>query len=249
MQRTAAFLGVLLICSTGWQRPATAQDTTAALPAGAVLRLQLIDDETGEPIPGAVIKMKGRPDTTTGAAGRIEIVGLESKLWRVEFRALGYEPRMESIHLAVGSVTNLRFGLSFTGDQLPDIVVTARRATLSPRYADFYRRMEKGMGYYTTWDVIKQRNHSTIGDVLRGVRGVSVICRIGDCEITMTRSRGCQPAYWVDGIEGRAFASSMPIRDVYGIEVYRGAGETPGEYVGTGGCGVIVIWTKNKPYR
>jgi hypothetical protein len=37
---------------------------------------------------------------------------------------------------------------------------------------------------------------------------------------------------------------------VYGIEVYRGSGEIPAEFGGsTAGCGVIVMWTKSRPYR
>lgn len=247
MAKTPAFLSIVLIGIAGWQQPAAAQETPAT--QVAVLRLHIVDDETGEPISGAIVRLKGRPDTTTGAAGRVEIGGLEAKAWRVELRALGFEPRFETIHLAAGQVLNMRYGLSFTGDQLPDLVVTERRAKLSPRYIDFHRRMANSLGHYVTWETIKQKGYTSIGETLRGVRGVYVNCQITDCQISMSRSRGCSPSFWIDGIEGRSFASAVPIRDVYGIEVYRGAGETPGEYVSTGGCGVVVIWTKNKPYR
>lgn len=249
MSRTLAFLCVVLAGNAIWQQPARAQDPPVAEPQTAILRLQLVDDETGEPIPGVVVRLKGRPDTTTGPAGRVEITGLEPKSWRLELHALGYEPRFESIKLTAGLVSSLRFGLSFTGDRLPEIVVTARRAKVSVRYTDFHRRMEKNLGYFVTWETIKQRGFTSIGATLRGVRGVSVHCQITDCQVSMSRSQGCQPSYWIDGIEGRSFATAVPIRDVYGIEVYRGSGETPGEYVSTGACGVIVIWTKNKPYR
>lgn len=218
-------------------------------PQAASLRVLLVDEETGDPVPGAIVRLKGRPDTTTGMDGRVEISGLEVKSWKVEFHAIGFEPRFETIPLAAGRVVDLRFGLAFTGDKLPDLVVTARREKLYPRYADFHRRMDKGMGYFITWDAILNRGFTSLGETLRGVRGVRVECRITDCVISMSRSRGCPPAYWIDGIEGEAFATSTPIRDVYGIEVYRGSGETPGEYVATGGCGAVVIWTKNKPYR
>jgi hypothetical protein len=54
----------------------------------------------------------------------------------------------------------------------------------------------------------------------------------------------------IDGTEASSFNENTPIRDIYGIEVYRGAGEVPGEYAGsTAACGVIVVWTKSRPYR
>ena len=232
------------VASAGWQQSLPAQAAQSA-----TLRLKMVDDETGDPVPGVIVRLKGRPDTTTGANGQMEITGLEPKSWKLELRAIGYDPRFETIALTANQVLNMRFGLSFTGEQLPEVVVSARRGKISPRYADFHRRMENHLGYYITWETIKQRGFTSIGETLRGVRGVYVDCRVTDCQISMSRSKGCEPSYWIDGIEGRSFATAVPIRDVYGIEVYRGAGETPGEYVSTGACGVIVIWTKSKPYR
>ena len=44
------------------------------------------------------------------------------------------------------------------------------------------------------------------------------------------------------------FATTTPINDVQAIEIYRGAGEVPAEYTGSGAmCGVVVIWTKAAP--
>ena len=245
MSRMLALL-LAMAGTAGGLSPAAAQ---SAEPVPATLRLQLVDDETGDPVEGAIVRLKGRPDTTTGPAGRVEIGGLAPGPWKAEFHAIGYDVRLETIHLVAGQVISLRYGMSFNGDRLPEIVVQARQAKVSPRYGDFHRRMAKNMGHFVTWDVINKRGYTSIGETLRGVRGVYVHCQITDCEISMSRSRGCIPAYWIDGIEGRAFATAVPIRDVYGIEVYRGSSETPGEYVSTGGCGVIVIWTKNKPYR
>jgi hypothetical protein len=47
-----------------------------------------------------------------------------------------------------------------------------------------------------------------------------------------------------------SFHEDTPIRDVYGIEIYRGPSEVPGEFSGSNAmCGVIVMWTKSRPYR
>jgi hypothetical protein len=59
----------------------------------------------------------------------------------------------------------------------------------------------------------------------------------------------CLPRVWVDGRPSDYFGANMPVGDVYGIEVYRGAAEMPAEFTGDGMCGAIIIWTKNRPYR
>jgi hypothetical protein len=89
-----------------------------------------------------------------------------------------------------------------------------------------------------------------LSDALRNVRGVHVECLTHSCVIQMARSSNCPPAaVFVDGREAQYFGPNTPIGDVYGIEVYRGSGEIPGEFAATGGCGAVVVWTKNRPYR
>jgi hypothetical protein len=62
--------------------------------------------------------------------------------------------------------------------------------------------------------------------------------------------RQCKPTWWIDGVEVRSFHENTPIRDIYGIEIYRGPGEVPGEFSGSNAaCGVIVMWTKSRPFR
>jgi len=60
---------------------------------------------------------------------------------------------------------------------------------------------------------------------------------------------GCYPQYYLDGQESTAyFARHTPPHDVRGVEIYRGASETPGEFQNSNsGCGVIAIWTKSAP--
>jgi hypothetical protein len=88
-----------------------------------------------------------------------------------------------------------------------------------------------------------------MGDALRTIQGVRVDCAEVDCIIHMTRATaGCYPTFYVDGRLAHSFATSTPMSDVQGIEVYRGAAEMPGEFTGAGAmCGVIVIWTRAAP--
>jgi len=212
-------------------------------------RVLVVDDETGDPILGAVLKIKNRPDATTDQAGRALIDSLPAGRVEVEIRAIGYLNRKDYLSVGSSGVREIRFGMSFTGEQLPDLVVNTRREKLIGRYQDFHRRMAVGNGVFIGWEEIKQKNYYRLSDALRNVRGVRVHCRTHDCTISMARSSSCAPTIWVDGTESQYFGANMPIGDIYGIEVYRGSGETPAEYAGTSACGAIVLWSKNRPYK
>ncbi|MGQ0701925.1 MAG: carboxypeptidase regulatory-like domain-containing protein [Gemmatimonadales bacterium] len=214
------------------------------------LRLLVLDDETGEPIEGAFVRIKGRsPDVTTNAKGRVTIEKLPAGKLTCEIGAIGYEMRREPMLIQEGSDLERKIGLGFTGERLPDVVVEARQEKLYPRYSDFHRRAKTGAGFYITWREIHARGYSRLGDVLRTVRGVEVRCRPNDCLILMSRSTTCPPAVWVDGRPSDFYGANTAIGDIYGMEVYRGPSEMPAEFVGNSMCGALVLWTKNRPYR
>jgi hypothetical protein len=132
------------------------------------------------------------------------------------------------------------------------VAVVARAELLAPRYLDFERRRQRGLGAYLRWDYLAKQGYNTLGDALRVVRGVRISCnqQTFECFAHMTRAPECRPTWWIDGMVVHSFSENTPIRDVYGIEIYRGPGEVPGEFSGSNAmCGVIVIWTKSRPYR
>lgn len=226
--------------------PASAQDPTGTL------RGRVVDTETGEPVRDVVIRIKGRPNASGDSLGRFEVTGLPVGTLQLTLQALGYAGDQFRVTIAAGQVTESRFGLDFSGESLPDVVVTARATKLVPRYTDFETRRERGLGAYLRWDDIKKKNFNSIGDAARSVRGVRQVCNQEEfeCGLRMARTPNCSPEWWVDGVNVRSFTESTPIRDVYGIEIYRGPGEVPAEFTGSNaGCGVIVIWTKSKPFR
>ena len=221
-------------------RPAAAQ--------GAIV-ISVIDDETGDPIVGAVIKIKNLPDAATDQYGKARLEGLPAGRIEVDLRAIGYLGRRDYIGIQNGATKEQRFGLAFTGDAMPELVVSARREKLMGRYQDYHRREAAGNGVFIGWSEIAQKGYSRLGDALRNVRGVRVQCRTQDCTIMMARSTQCSPTIWMDGTENSLFGANMPIGDIYGIEVYRGAGEIPAEYAGNSACGAVVLWSKNRPYK
>jgi len=144
------------------------------------------------------------------------------------------------------------FSLDFTGQTLPAVAVEARAERIMPRYAAFEQRRARGLGAFLRWDQLANEAYGSVGDALRTLRGVRVRCDQAsfECHAYMARSPQCKPTWIIDGTEASSFNENTPILDVYGIEVYRGPGEIPGEYSGSNAsCGVIVMWTKSRPFR
>lgn len=225
---------------------------TIVAQATGTLRGRIIDSETGDPVAEAVVRVRGLPAVTGDSSGRFEVTGIPTGQAQVTIQALGYASNQWKVPVAAGQVLERQFSLDFSGESLPDLVVTARATKLVPRYAAFEARRERGLGAYLRWDDIKKKNFNTVGEAARSVRGVRLTCIQAEfeCYLRMARTPNCAPEWWVDGVNVRTFTENTPIRDVYGIEIYRGPGEVPGEFSGSNaGCGVIVIWTKSKPFR
>jgi hypothetical protein len=224
----------------------------ATAQTGATIRGKVVDAEIGDPLPGAQVRVKGSATATADSAGRFAVTGVAAGEVEVTIQALGYETRKWKFGVVEGQNVDKTFPMEFTGDKLPEVVVTARAEKLVPRYIEFERRRERGLGAYLRWDEIKKKNFNTVGEAARSIRGVKMNCVQADfeCYVFMARSPNCRPEWWVDGVNVSSFHESTPIRDIYGIEIYRGPGEVPGEFSGSNaGCGVIVLWTKSKPYR
>jgi len=226
--------------------------TTGA--AQATVRGRVVDSEMGLPLSGASVSIGKDTSTvvTTDSAGLFHIANVPRGTRELRIRLLGYEEGVFRIFVPDSGSVNQQFALDFNGFLLPDVVVQARAEVLQPRYLEFERRRLRKLGAFLRWDDLKKQGYSSVGDALRTVRGVRIQCDQSrfECYAVMTRTPNCHPTWYIDGIEVHSFQENTPIRDIYGIEVYRGTGEIPAEYGGSNaGCGVIVVWTKSKPYR
>ena len=219
----------------------------------ATLRGRVIDSEIGQPVEGAAVRIRrGTAPLTTDSLGRFEALDLSEGDAEISIQVIGYAPGVFWLRLPASGVVDRVFALDFTGARLPALVVEARAERLERRYVDFEARRHRRMGTYLRWDELEKRGYASVGDALRTVRGVRIQCnqQTFECFAYMARTPQCQPTWWLDGVEVRSFHENTSIRDVYGIEVYRGAGEIPGEFAGSdAACGVIVVWTKSRPFR
>ncbi len=221
--------------------------------AQATLRGRVVDSELGQPVIGATVHIGKNPTPlTTDSLGRFTASDLPHGLSVVTIEVIGYDKGTFKVYPPDNGVLEQDFALDFNGYMLPEVVVQARAEVLQPRYVDFERRRQRKLGAYLRWDELKKQGVSSVGDALRQVRGVRIECdqQKFECVARMVRTPQCEPTWWIDGVEVHSFYENTPIRDVYGIEVYRGAGEIPAEFAGSNaGCGAIVVWTKSRPYR
>lgn len=222
--------------------------------AGAQDKSQLIgkiyDSRTGQVLTTALVELDGgKANINLSSQARFVLSGIEPGDRRILIRAVGYRPFTGFLKFEAGKTVEKTFELEFTGDQMPDLEVEARNSKTLPRFVEFERRRDRGVGHFIARDEISARGYMSMGDALRSVIGVKVYCDVLDCRVKMARAApGCLPAYYVDGQLARSFATTTPINDVQGIEIYRGAGEIPAEFTGSGaGCGVVVIWTRSTP--
>lgn len=228
--------------------PARAQQDPTSHPDSSAILGQLTNRQTHEPIGGATVVVAGtQVATTTDSSGHFALTGLGSGVYTLTIRAVGYAPRTWRLALQPRQLLPYFFELDLLPYQLPEVVVKAKGPS---RFADFEQRRHSGMGYFLTREQIERRDPTNLIDMLVMVRGVEQVCTTNDCVAKMVRSPpGCYPQYFLDGNESTTyFARHTPPRDIQGVEIYRGASETPGEFLGSNsGCGVIAIWTKSSP--
>lgn len=226
-----------------WSSVGAAQDK-------AQLIGKVYDSRTGQVLTTAVVQLDGvTANVNLSSQARFVLSGIEPGDRRIQIRTVGYRPFTGFLKFEAGKTLEKTFELEFTGDQMPDLEVEARNSKTLPRFVEFERRRDHGVGHFISRDEITARGYMNMGDALRTVKGVKVYCDVLDCLVKMARAApGCLPVYYVDGQLARSFATTTPINDVQGIEIYRGAGEVPAEYTGSGaGCGVVVIWTRATP--
>ncbi len=245
-------------------RLADEDDSRSSVATGSVLRGMVADRMTGRGLEEVTVSLNGGVTTGTRADGTFDLVGVN---WlagtnTVSFRRLGYRPWVQELELeedrAELVMSVLLTSLAITMDP---VVVEAERVRRS-RYlenAGFYRRQVKGLGYHVSPERVEERRAeiSNVGDLLTGIPGVTVmdlpepIDGITGRLLMLGYGEGrCIPRLYVDGspfaYDGTVAMLETIARpeDLYAIEIYRRASETPTEYSVAGDGCVIVVWTR-----
>ena len=212
----------------------------AARSAGITGRI--VDLQSGTPIRDARIALLGTAvRAATDSTGHFAVESLR----------IGYAVTSWVIPVQDGELVEKAFELPPIVDTLAAVTVEGRPTFFQQRMRDFEERRRERRGVFVTEEEIHATRAGTLVDVLRGVPGVRLSCRLGTCIVEMTRSaRGVCRADWVvDGFPATESGTPhLPVVGIVGIEIYRSAGETPPQFLkGNSQCGVIVVWTKSGP--
>jgi hypothetical protein len=240
----AARLSVGLI-GVGLARPVAGQQ------AGATLVGRLVDRKSRAPVPNAQAALLGTKRTASSDdQGRFRHDSLPPGPYVVRVRALGYAATSWAVELASGQVVTQVFELEPLPVQLDPVTVERTPSFAERRRRAFELRRAAGRGYFVTQAQIERANARSLGDVLRDVPGVVVLCRgSGRCGLRMARTPvQCRPDFVVDGFPATLSTSlDMPVVGITGIEIYRTLSETPMEFLKADNvCGTVVIWTRSE---
>jgi hypothetical protein len=220
-------------------------------PSGGIIG-KVLDQQSQLPLNGATVSLLGtRIQTATDSAGRFTHAGLAGGTYLLEVRAIGYGVTSWLLRLRDGEVVDYIFEVAPLGVDIDPIVIEGRQSFAGRRLREFEERRRGGRGVFITEDQIQTRNAATMADLLRGVPGVRLNCRSGNCTAQMTRgARGVCAADWViDGMPATMSATpALPTVGIVAVEIYRSPGEAPAEFLKSDSqCGVIAIWTKSGP--
>ena len=217
-----------------------ATSTQAGSPAGSSRLVGTVRDGTGQPVPGAQVRVLGTAITTrSDEHGAYLLAGLPGGTQEVEVRRLGYG-------IARGPVT-------LRGEQRSRLdVVLDRVATLESfnvvarrwRYAEFEQRRKEALdGRFLDEAAIRKMNLNSSVDYVNALPGFRAVhVRWGEVKIVSMSDPGCSPVVLVDDLPITNMIE-LPIPSALGaLEVYRGTAGAPPEHRSP--CGTIIFWTR-----
>lgn len=238
-----------------------------------------VTDEKKAPIVGAEILIDDVVQTRTAAGGIWEVELANAGVYTITARTIGYHPAVRRMLVAQDDEVTVHLVLERAAQTLDSLTVVAPEARVSAKMQAFEERRRAGFGRFLTREMLAEREHSTLENTLRMVTGVRLIRRPSDCGggVAAASGRGgvnrwlpwmsctngtpfpmaCYLAVFLDGIRVWAPGTKEPvdvnqysINSLEGVEIYRGAAETPTQYQTSGylmngnPCGVLLLWTR-----
>lgn len=215
----------------------------------ATVDLVVTDSATRAPVVGARVASSGlRYTAVSDATGRVRLRDLTAGRHRVAITHPQYAARERTVELTAGQTLRLAVPLPATAVALDPLVAEGRSARLQ----EFYDRAERGAGYYVTRKQIERRRPRRFSDALRGIPNLIVAHDRGRARVRLGRAgetRDCPPAYYLDGIRFNPGNLDVDLRPelIEGVEVYSGSQVPPRFRASDAACGVILIWTRDRP--
>lgn len=228
---------------------------------------RVIDDETTEPIPGAIVELLNSRGSALGQAltndhGAFVFIVPQHAGYRFRASRLGYRrTNTPTLWAEEHDTLHVEIRLDHEAVLLAPLEVTAwsRRVRPSPVTEGFRDRMASGLGYYVTREDVLERKPLFASDMLTSIPGVQLRSsgRGTSRQIFLTRTGGnCPAQIFVDGMLLNGSSPGMAAPDftldeavapgsIEGIEVYHGLASVPAEFLNPDSrCGAVVVWTR-----
>jgi Carboxypeptidase regulatory-like domain/TonB-dependent Receptor Plug Domain len=173
----------------------------------------------------------------------------------IALRKIGYRPILAGVMVPAGDTLRLAFIMETSPVTLAAVVVTER--AISSRLRDFEERRRNGAGQFFNQSEIEARNVFSTSDLLRQVKGVSIVTVREKLLASSGRQLNpCPMQIYVDGIGMSSHSGPFDLNDLpspketMAIEVYSGPASVPlwlplGPTNGKQQCGVVLIWTRD----
>lgn len=237
-----SFAAFLLLAAA----PVAAQET----PAYRKRLLGVFDGQTGDPVEGAEVSdLFGKLTAITSASGAVSLAFLPEGETMIRIRKVGYAAKTMVVAISPIDTVPLTILLERSAQVLPTVVTkdSSVRKWRSPGLQEFEQRRRLGFGQFITDSVLRRYDSGTLTNAIRRLAGVAVNCRGSICVAVSQRAR-CAVKVYQDGFPiGERNLENFQTYNYSGVEYYNTA-TIPPQYNQTGNsCGVLLLWTRERP--
>ena len=233
---------------------------------GQVVRGRLVDDQSGDPIPTANVKLlRGTQggevisSFITDEFGEFLLASIGDGRVRLRADRIGYkEVTSPPFDLVRPDTLDVELRMAVEAVPLAPLTVVSERGPLllTRRYEiggflerkETYGREGLGMGTFLVREDWEHRSPILMVDLLREVSGLRISGSEVRMRITGFDPRGCRPEWYLDGhhirFRGETMDDLISPASVAAVEVYPGLSK-PAQFMdmGSSPCGAIVIWS------
>ncbi len=228
----------------------------------------------GRPVVGTEVLIEAlRISATTDRAGAFTLnVPPGHRVLTV--RAIGYEATFIPVMASEAEPIDIEIELRARPQILDSVTTTvAGPPAVRGKMAAFEERRKEGIGQFITREKLAERENALLSDALR-MTGIPLVRRPAGCgggfaagtnrgigSMRGDKARcmgqmadGCYMSVYLDGMRIWVDGGTDPLnidkfspRELEAVEVYRGAGQAPVQYMGIdNACGVVLLWTRER---
>jgi hypothetical protein len=228
------------------------------------LQLIILEAESNTPVADAQVMLDGSVAGMTDESGAVLLDVSPAVRMAVGIRRIGYASRDLNLAVPAGETIILSVPMELQPVELSAVGVDVTVGPRSTRLAGFYQRMRTGAGEYITREEIERRNPRDLSDLFRSIPGIRLLSAPGGDRPVLGATRslgldvvnpdgaGCAIQYFLDGspikpIHDGVVGAEVMLQEIEGIEIYRRGATVASQYQRmNGGCGVILIWKKER---